>query len=203
VKATEIVQAMQASGSLFESMAARVEDTFLEPLFEKAWKLIVQYADDFIFEEMVQLLGPRLTLQLAAMSPQERWALVSHAKFKVRGLRGVASRERKFSKLMTLTNLLATAPQFADAFGQTKSYEKLFDQVLGASDVDPESLAREEAPPGATPEEPAPPGEMAGGQLNPALSPAAGASIPGAGMAEAQAAQSVEAEFAPNSPQAQ
>jgi hypothetical protein len=200
VKATEIVSAMQASGSLFESMAARFEDTFLEPLFEKAWKLILQYADDFILEEFVQLLGPRLTLQLASMSQMERWALVSHAKFKVRGLRGVASKERTFSKLMNLVNLLATAPQLADVFGKTKDYGKLFDQVLGASGVDPESLALEEQPE-AAPAEEAPPGEVAGGQLNPALAPSAGASAPGEGMAAAQAAQGGEAGFAPNAPQ--
>ncbi|MGH8897511.1 MAG: portal protein [Egibacteraceae bacterium] len=197
VKATEIVSAMQASGSLFESMAARFEDTFLEPLFEKAWKLIVQYADDFVVEELVQVLGPRLTLQLAGMSPEERWQFISHAKFKVRGLRGVATKERTFSKLMNVANLLSTSPQLLDAFGRTKDFQKLFDQILSSSGVDPESLELTEEP------VPAQPGTVAAGQIQPGLAAATGASAPGEGMAEAQAAQGGEAEFAPTAPQAQ
>jgi len=196
VKATEIVQAMQASGSLFESMAARFEDTFLEPLFEKAWKLIIQYADDFVVEELVQILGPRLTLQLEGMTPAERWALVSNAKFKVRGLRGVASKERTFNKLLSLVNLLATSSQIADAFGQTKDFQKLFNQIVVASGIDPESIALDEAP-----MQPAP-GTVAAGQLQPGLAGATGASPPGDQAAAAQAAQSAEAGFAPNAPQA-
>lgn len=196
VKATEIVQSMQASGSMFESMAARFEDTFLEPLFEKAWKIIVQYADDFIQEEFVQILGPRLTLQIADMSPQDRWSLVSHAKFRVRGLRGVASRERTFTKLMNVVNTIFTNPQLTDLFGQTRDISKLFDQILNASGVDAESIALEEQP------EENPPGTTAGGQIDASLGVANGASPPGPGLDTARAQASAEADFAPNAPQA-
>src|SRR5262249_27690626 len=186
VKATEIVQAMQASGSLFESMAARFEDSFLEPLFEKAWKLIIQYEDDFVVEEIVQILGPRLTLQLAGLKPAQRWALVQKAKFKVRGLRGVAAREREFGKLMTIVNLLASNQQFADNFGKTKDYTKLWNRLLTTSGVDPEMLDNEndndEAEDRAQQaEEAQQQGQpvVAGGQLNAALGSGSGASAPG------------------------
>jgi len=202
VKATEIVSAMQSSGSLFESLAARFEDTFLEPLFELCWQLILQYADDFVQAEFVQILGPRLTLQLDGLRPRERWALVHHAKFKVRGLRGVASKERTFNKLMTVWQLLSTNPQFADLFGRSKDYTKLFDQTLTASGIDPESVALEEEPEGAPAPAESPPGTIGGGQLNAALPASAGASMAGEGAAAAQAAASGEAEFAPTAPQA-
>ena len=171
---TEIVQAMQASGSLYESFAARIEDTWLEPLFEKCWKLILQYSPDFMEDEMIQILGPTNTLRLndARVSTQQRYRLLSGAHMRVRGLRGVATRERNFQKLITLINLLATNQQFADSFGQTKSYDRLWDQLIRAIGVDPEMLSlvrldEEESAPGT-----------AGGQLNPALAAGSGASPP-------------------------
>lgn len=202
VKATEIVQAMQASGSLFESMAARFEDTFLEPLFEKAWKIIVQFADDFIDEELVQILGPRLALTLSSMSDRDRWDMVATAKFKVRGLRGVAARERTFNKQMAIANLLFTAPQAADVFGRTRSIDKFFDSLLTNAGADSDRYALEEAEVDAAQAEQEA-GTVAGGQLNPALAGANGASPPGAGAATAEAQRGAEAEFAPTAPQAQ
>ncbi len=202
VKATEIVQAMQASGSLFESLAARFEDTFLEPLLEKAWKIIIQYEEDFVVEEVVQILGDRLTLQLTGMTEEDRWDMVSHAKFRVRGLRGVAARERRFNKEMGIAQLLFSAPQALDVFGRTRSLDKFFDKLLTDGGTDPESYELEPAESAAASAEVAS-GVMAGGQVNPALAGANGASQPGDGMAQAQAAESMEAEFAPNAPQAQ
>src|SRR5207247_3712857 len=42
-KATEVVEAMQASGSVFEAVAARIESSFLEPVCELAWQTMLQY----------------------------------------------------------------------------------------------------------------------------------------------------------------
>jgi hypothetical protein len=213
VKATEIVQAMQASGSLYESLAARFEDSFLEPLFEKCWKLVVQYIPSFLEEEIVQILGARNTLLLEDLSAAERWKLLHKATFKVRGLRGVAAKEREFNKLMTLVNLLSSNPQFADAFGRTYSYDKLFARILRASGNDPSMLELDEpieeqidtgngsepaegeagAPPAGAPP------TMAAGQLNPALPGASGASPPNI---PAQADQGAASAFAPNNPNA-
>ena len=117
-KATEIVQAMQSSGSLYESFAARLEDNFLEPIFEKAWRLIVQYADDFLEDELIQILGHRNTLLLENMPRDTRFRLLAGAHFKIRGLRGIGTRERRFNKLMTVVNIISTVPAFADHFGQ-------------------------------------------------------------------------------------
>lgn len=201
VKATEVVQAMQASGSLFEGMAARFEDTWLEPMFEKAWKIIVQYIPDFLEEELVQILGDRMALTLTSMSDRERWDLIANAKFKVRGLRGVASRERTFNKYMNIANLLFTAPQALDVFGRTRSIDKFFDALLtaGGADTDRFSLEDEEveAALGQAAE-----GQVAGGQVNPALAAGGGASPPGPGADVARGQAAAEAEFAPNAPQA-
>lgn len=209
VKATEIVQAMQASGSLFESMAARFEDTFLEPLFEKVWKLIVQYNDDFIQEEFVQILGPRLTLVLSSLTLPQRWQMIRKAKFKVRGLRGVAARERTFNKLMTIVNLLSSNQQFADNFGKTFDYTKLWSLLINNSGVDPGLLESDNDDPNdpntdaaaaAAAAQQQPPGS-AGGQLDPSLAAGSGASAPGE-VTPAEGQRGAESAFAPNNPNA-
>jgi hypothetical protein len=182
-KATEIVQAMQSAGSLYESFAARFEDTFLEPLFEKMWKMILQYADDFLQDELIAILGPSNTLRMLDLSQAERFQLMQATTFKVRGLRGVASKERTFAKLMTVVNLLVSNPQFADNFGEKYDLGKLWDQLLRAVGLDPLTLELDEAP-----EEPVDPALIAGGQLDPSLAPGSGASQPNvADTSQAQA----------------
>lgn len=186
VKATEIVQAMQASGSLFESLAARLEDTLLEPLFEKAWRYIIQYVESFVEDELVQILGARRALMLEEMSAAKRFRLLHKTTFKVRGLRGLNAQERKFAKLMTVVSLLQSNQQFADHFGQTRDFNKFWDQLLRSAGVDPTTLemdeeAPEETEPTGVPEldNPAPPeAGSAGGQLDPTLAAGNGGSQP-------------------------
>lgn len=207
VKTTEIVQAMQASGSLYESLAARLEDTLLEPLFEKAWRYILQYVDSFVTEELVMILGARRALILEEMSAAERFKLLHKTTFKVRGLRGLNGQEKKFSKLMVIVNLLQSNQQFADNFGQTYDYTKLWSQLLQASGVDATSLemdepSPEEKPPTGIPElddgtgQPPAPGS-AGGQLDPTLAAGNGASQPNlANVPSTEGAQGGQASMA-------
>lgn len=176
VKATEIVSAMQASGSLYESFAARFEDTFLEPLFEKCWKVIIQWSDSFMEEELLQILGPRKMLQLMAMKPAERWQMLHKTYFKVRGLRQLANRERNFQKKMVLLQLLGTNQQFADYFGQKYDYGKLFDSIMVDSGTDPETLELDGDALVAAQSQPPPQAPIAGGQLDAALAGSSGAS---------------------------
>jgi hypothetical protein len=196
---------MQSAGSLYESFAARYEDTVLEPLFDKAWRLIIQYAesDDFIEPELTQILGPTNAMRLYNMTADERFVLLNAARFRVRGLRGVASRERLFNKLMTVANLLATNQQFADSFGQSKSFDKFWDQVLWASGVDPMSLELETVEPlpgeGEGGQGAAAGIEVAAGQLNPALAGSTGASQPNIENTP-QANAGISSNIAPNNP---
>jgi hypothetical protein len=196
VKATEIVQAMQASGSLYESFAARYEDTFLEPLFEKCWKIILQFADDFMQDELVQILGPTNTIRLTEMSAVQRWRLLHKTTFKVRGLRGLAAKEREFQKLMTLVNLLSTNPQFADHFGQEYDFGKLWDRIIRASGNDPAMLKKEDDGSGS---DDAAESGSAGGQLDPTLNASSGASQPNISTTVA-AQRGEQSALAPNNP---
>jgi len=193
VKATEVVQAMQASGSLYESFSARYETTILEPIFEKCWKSIIQYGTDFMEDEMAVVLGPRLALQLSGMSVDERWMMLHGARFKVRGLRGVAQKERQFNKLMSFANFLQTNPAILEHFQSLYDMSKLYDDILAASGVDPARYLLDPDVQEAADQAMA--GEAAQ-QLNPELIAAgSGASQPGL-MTPAQEQAGMEASFA-------
>lgn len=201
VKATEIVQAMQGAGSLYDAFSSRFEDTGLEPVFERVWGLILQYADTFVTDDLVQILGPRLAMILDDLPDEERYNLLRSAKIRARGIRGVIAKERRFNKLTTVLNLLATSPVFADFFQQHYDLKKFFDDVLVSSGNDPSmyELDEEPAPPDAPPDEAAPPEE----QLDPELlAGAAGGGSPPGEHTPATEQRGMESQFAPNNPAA-
>ncbi len=214
-KATELVQAMRASGSLYESFAARFEDTFLEPLFEKCWRAVLQYADEFDNDELVKILGPDTALTLLDLSQEERFKLMAQTHFKVRGLRGIASQERQFTKLTTLLSILTSNEQFADHFGQNFDFTKLWNALIRSTGLDPDLLRLDKDPAqaaqdgagdalteataglqGLATERAA----VAGGQLDPALGASSGASLPN--MSNAEGRRGEQSAFAPNNPNA-
>jgi hypothetical protein len=216
VKATEAVLAEKGSGVLYDAFAARFESRFLEPLFQKVWKIVIQWADDFLEDELVQVLGPRMSLILDSMPKEERWALLHKAKFRIRGVRGMADREKRFNRTMTILNILGANPMFADAFGKKFSYEKLMTEAVIASGIDPATIELDDeelaaqvggeppAVPGAVAEDAPPPEETAGmianGQLDASLM-GSGASQPNVNntLADQRGAESA---LAPNNPAA-
>lgn len=143
--ATSIVEAMQAAGSLFESIAARTEDTFLEPVFELAWLTILQYEFDHKLTDplLVQILGPDRVLALTRLTNEERFVLLAQsAKFKCRGLRGVTARSRILTKLANLLQLFGQNPQLMQVFMQKYSLERLTEVLVRNSGVDPSTLEK-------------------------------------------------------------
>jgi hypothetical protein len=145
--ATSVVEAMQAAGSLFESIAARTEDTWVEPNMELAWMTILQYEFDhkLVDPALVQILGPERVLQLTQMSNEERFVLLSQAaKFKCRGLRGVTARSRILTKLANLIQLFLNDPtgQLMQSFLKNRSLDRLVDQLVLNSGLDPTTLEK-------------------------------------------------------------
>lgn len=198
--ATATVQALQQSGSLYENFAARYEDTFLEPLFEKSWKVILQWSDHFMEEELISILGPRRMLQLTSMKPVERWQLLHKVKFKVRGLRQLANRERNFQKKMVLLQQLQSDPQFADFFGRNYDYDKLYASILVDSGVDPEAWRLDPDQQAEADAQAAPAQPIAGGQLDASLGAGSGASAPNISGPEANSG--MQSGLAPANPNA-
>lgn len=177
VKATEVVQAMQSSGSLYESFAARIETTVLESIFEKVWKCIIQFGRGFLEEELVQVLGPRLALEMTTMPVEDRWMLVNKMKFKVRGLRGVAQKERTFNKLVTFGNFLQSNPAILEHFQSLYDMGKFYDDILAHAGINPSKYAIDQDVQAAVDERLA---QDDAQQLNPDLLAAgSGAQLPG------------------------
>lgn len=147
VKATEIVETMQASGAHFESIAATIEDDWLEPLFELAWQTLLQYVDDLREPEIIQILGPELTLRLQDMTSAERFQVLRDVRFRVRGLRGVAAKQREFTKILTMMEAVSTHPALAELFDRTMEISKLFADMVRGAGLDPEKYRRTETDP--------------------------------------------------------
>jgi len=144
VKATEIVEVMQASGAMFEAIAATIEDDFLEPVFELAWLTLLQFVDDLREPELIQILGPELILELQDMSAAERFQLLRDVRFRVRGLRGVASRQREFTKIMTVLQSLGVSPALLELFDRTTDISRLYLDILRGAGLDPVKYRRKE-----------------------------------------------------------
>jgi hypothetical protein len=129
VRAVEIVEAMQASGSLFEAFAARYEQ-YLEAIFELAWATILQYQNHWTTPEMIGLIGPEKALEMQRMGPARRFIMLRDCNFRVRGLRAVASKNRLFNKLAGFAQMMAADPNLMQAFSANYSYKRLMEQML-------------------------------------------------------------------------
>jgi len=124
VRATEIVEAMAASGSLFEAYAARFEQ-FLESIFQLVWNTILQGVDNWVTPDIVQILGPEKALEMQRLGPAKRFMMLREVKFTIRGLRAVASKNRLFNKLAGLAQILAADPDLKAAYQKKYSLERL------------------------------------------------------------------------------
>ena len=152
VKATEIVEVMNARGGLFEAIIARLEDALITPTLELAWQVVWQHLGDFATPELVQILDPRRALILQRMSPAERFVRMAQSvKFRVSGLRAILGRARDYQKLVAFMQTLGVNPAMAAAFDQRYSITKLLAQLMKAISIDPTAL---EKAPGAGPEMP-------------------------------------------------
>ena len=143
--ATAIVEAMQASGSLFESIAARTEDTFLDPIFELSWMTILQYEFDHKLTDpaLVQILGEKRVYEMMQMTNEERFVILAQAaKFKCRGLRGVTARSRVLTKIANLLQLMGQNEPLAQAILEKYSMKRIAEVTIRNSGIDPSTLEK-------------------------------------------------------------
>lgn len=190
VKATEIVEVMAATGSSREDVAATAEDDFLEPVFELSWLTLLQFVDDYAEPELVQILGPQLVVQLQDMSPAERFQLLRDVRFRVRGLRGVASKQREFNKILSFFQSIQVSPPLLELVDRTMDIPRLLLDLVRGAGLDPAKYRR-----------PATEGALGGAPhiAESLLLAGAGGSPPGE-MTAAPEQRSIEAGFAPNRP---
>jgi hypothetical protein len=145
VKATEIVESLQATSDLFEAIAARIERDLIAPTLELSWQLIWQYLEDFTDEQLVKILGPRRALRLHMMTREQRFVRLAQGfEFKVQGLRSIAARARNFQKLVMLLQTITNSPALAQAYDRKWSTTKLLEQMIRALDIDHTTLEKDQ-----------------------------------------------------------
>jgi hypothetical protein len=140
VKATEVVEAQEASDNLFESIATKIE-AHLETILHLAWLTLWQYLDDFSAPELLQILGPERTALLTALTPEERfYAFCNGVVIKVRGLRNLLSRIQDFRKLSTILNTIAVSPGLMLAWNQRFSTGRTLEELVRSVNLDPTKI---------------------------------------------------------------
>lgn len=141
VKATEIVEAQDASDSLFENIAIRIEETIIEPMLQLAWLTAWQHMDDFSAPELVQILGEQRSLILQQLTKEERFYLMANnVKFKVRGLRNLLSRIHDYQKITTLLTTITTSPMVGMIWNAKYDTAKLLEKMVRSVNIDPTEL---------------------------------------------------------------
>jgi hypothetical protein len=167
VKATEIVQAQQASQGLYSVIAGRLEDCFIGPVLELSWQTLWQYLDDFTESELLQLLGASRALALQTLTQEQRFVMLAQAaKFHVRGLRSLNQRQQDFAKITTLLQSIGVNPALLMAFDSKFSVPKLLEVMVKAVGIDPSTIEK-------TPE------EIEAQQAQQAAAAASGGGMPG------------------------
>lgn len=145
VKATEIVEAQQASNNLFESMGVRLERTVVEPALELAWMTMWQYMDDLTDVELIQIVGKERAEALMHITPEERFVLfANNVRFRATGLRQQAHNIRQFQKIQTLVQTLFTNPALAVLWNMTYSPVKVLKELMMSINLDPVKLERDD-----------------------------------------------------------
>lgn len=143
VKATEVVEASQASDTMFDNIATRMERTIIKPTLELFWLTLLQYLDDFTLPEIVQILGTQRAGIYQSLTPQERFVLIASAvKFSVSGLREGNQRIKRFQRIFTMLNTVLQNPALAQVWDRKFSPMRTVDELVLSSGLDPTRIER-------------------------------------------------------------
>jgi hypothetical protein len=128
VRATEVVQANQAIGDIFESLAADVEEDLIEPFLLECFLEIMQNSKDLSEEEVLAAYhgNEELAGQFLALTPQERFAEAANGfRFVAKGLRGQIASASRAQMAINFLNTLSANPLTLDLIQSTISLPKV------------------------------------------------------------------------------
>ena len=145
VKATEVVEASQTITSMFSGIARSIEVDFIEPILERAWNVIMQNANDLDSDEVKAILGEPRAMELASMSPEDRFAETSQGnKFRVFGVTQTLNKQKDFRKLTSLLQTIGSSEVLLEGFMKKFSFEKLLQEIVRSLDIEPGSIEQDE-----------------------------------------------------------
>lgn len=145
VKATEVVEASQTITSMFAGIARSIEVDFIEPILERSWNVIMQNSNDMDSDEIAALLGEMKSVQIATMSPEDRFVETSQGnKFNVFGVSQTLNKQKDFRKLTALLQTIGSSEVLVEAFIKKYSFEKLLGEIVRSLDIEPGRIEQEE-----------------------------------------------------------
>ncbi len=178
--ATEVVAKQQQGMGIFGEMARNLERSFLEPTLEQLAYLVLDYHENWLSDETLEVLGEQAVLDLMALDPQSirRRLDPSKIKFRASGVSALLSRTEEIQKIMSLLQAMG---QFGPGLNFIMQkidvphfFRELFRRLVRAYGWDEADLIREmeetsapppadtggaptSSPPGPQPGQPAPP----------------------------------------------
>lgn len=145
VKATEVVEASQTITSMFSGIAKVIEADFIEQILDRAWKVVMQNADDLDGDEVRALIGNMKADLLSSMSPEMRFAETAQGnKFKVFGVSQTLNKQKDFRKLTALLQTIGSSEVLVEAFIKKYSFEKLLGEIVRSLDIDTSRIEQDE-----------------------------------------------------------
>ena len=141
--ATSVVAAQQAISGVFESIAADIEDKFIEKLAIESWHEILQNSSKISDEEIRAAFQDRERAdRFLAMSPAERFADGAQSfKFRGKGIQSIAANAGQAQQLINFMSLMVANPQTAEAVKEGVSPAKLFQAIAKRLNIDLEEIA--------------------------------------------------------------
>jgi hypothetical protein len=147
--ATELVQASQAIGDLFDSLAQDIEEELIEPFLYECFLEIMQNSNDLEDEEILAAFdGDQQRFEaFKAMTPQERFAEAANGfRFVAKGLRGQIASAQKAQSLINFLSTVMANPVLWTAIESQVSAAKLVKTIakgLGLDEADFTTSPRE------------------------------------------------------------
>lgn len=135
-KATVAALADSSISGVFAGLVVLFEDRYVTQILNKIWLEILQnmQAEQFLENELMNILGEQKAIALSEMSIEERFARgANFAKFKVRGISGSLSKVREFQKIDALLGRISSSPEMYQAFKEDFSFKELLSQIISAS----------------------------------------------------------------------
>jgi hypothetical protein len=146
VKATEVVESSNSITSVFTGVGKTIEDSFIRKLLEMIWLTKMQHADDFDSPDYIALFGEARARELAAVSPEERFArTVAGHTFNVFGITQTLNKIKDFRKLTSFLQTISGSQQLSEEFQKRFDPSKLLDEIMKSLDINTDRIKLDEA----------------------------------------------------------
>ena len=144
VRATEVAEASQSAAVVLDDVVGDME-MGLSQVLRKSWLVILQNMGDISTDDIMGSLSVEEMLRIASMTPEERFRTMGHgASLKVSGISATLAKARDFMRLMSILSAAAENPLLQGVAVKKVDPEKLWNELLKMSNINPEKIERDE-----------------------------------------------------------